>query len=321
MAGSLHMPSLSFLAQRLAIALALCCAIMAVSSCDSVEPSKDNLMVVEGFLNADAPLPEISITKAISLAEGLTDDPVAINDASLRLFLDGQLIPYGPSATPGIYTPRQQSLTSVPSGTVFSAEIEWQSQRATIQDVVPPPIAIERVTIDVPSAPVAAILVDTLRLDDPQVGARKGFIYPIDVTIDWKTNAEAEDSDNAFWIETRLIPQSDFSSTVLDVFLLTEEVLQEDTLEPARASGDNNLRSWSGVYAVPVADSLAPPPSHNLRVQLIRGTKAYADFARSRNAPERREPVSNIEGAIGIVAGIAIDALEFEVQDGVATAQ
>lgn len=289
--------------------------------CDSIEPSQDNLMVVEGFLNAEAPFPDIRITKAIPLDQGLDKEPEAINDASLRIFIDGAPVPYGPSSEAGVYKPLQSLIDAVPAGATFRAEIEWQSQTATITDIIPPPILIDSVSIKIPDAPVAAILVDTLRLDSPQVGARKGFIYPIDVTITWQTSPLVQNSDSEFWIETRLIPQSDFSSTVLDVFLLTEEVQKEDALESSRTVGDDNDRTWSGVYAIPVADSLAPLPMHDLRVQLVRGTQAYADFASSKNAPERREPVSNIDGAIGILAGIAVDAREFEVANGVASAQ
>ena len=100
-------------------------------------------------------------------------------------------------------------------------------------------------------------------------------------------------------------------------FLLTEDVQIEQTLTVENAS----YLSWSGVYAIQVTDSLSPPPTHNLTVQLIRGTKAYADFAASKNAPERREPVSNIDGAIGILAGIALDSLQFEVKNGLATSR
>lgn len=291
--------------------------LLLLAGCDSVEPTADNLLVVEGFLDAGKPLPTVRITRAQPLTVAGTgiNTNEAVTDASLSLVINDTPVPYRASSSmPGTYEPATSVFSVVPPQARFSAEVNWQSQRATTTDFVPPPIAIDNVSISVPETPVSAVLVDTLRLDNPEVGARKGFIYPIDVTISWHSEAPA--TDTTYWIEARLKPQSTFSSTVLDVFLLTEDVQVEDSL---RTTGIT--RTWSGVYAIPVADSLAPAPAHLLTVQLTRGTKAYADFAASRNAPERREPVSNIAGAIGILAGISLDAIVFEVKDGVATAQ
>ena len=302
---------------HLLLLFGLSCCIFSMG-CDSVEPSEDNIMVVEGFFDAGGPLPFITITKAQSLDQPSTIAPTYIQDASLRIFLDNREIIYAPSdQVQGAYAPISNTISNVPPNSQFRAEIEWQSQRASTQDIIPTPISIDSVSVLVPSKPVAAVLVDTLRLDNPNVGARKGYIYLIEVTISWTANTNQDATEAPYWIETRLIPHIDFSSTVLDVFLLTEEV----KLENDHVSTGTLQRSWSGVYAVPTPDSLSPPPSHNLTVQLIRSSKAYADFASSRNNPERREPVSNIDGAIGVLAGIARDALEFEVIDGLATAQ
>ena len=291
------------------------------SSCDSIEPSEENLFVVEGFLKAGAPLPLITITRARTLAESPTNAPVAIDDAVFAMYINNQSIPYAPSGTkPGKYAPVGNVMENVPPRAVFRAEIEWQSMRATTQDIVPPPITIDSVLIKIPNKPVAAVLLDTLRFDNPEVGARRGFIYPIDVTIQWTSDAETA-VDSSYWIETRLIPQTSFSSTVLDVFLLSEEVELENKLVPEGATDGTLRRVWAGVYAVSVTDSLSPPPAHNLTVQLIRSTRAYADFAASRNIPERREPISNIDGAIGVLAGIALDSIAFEVENGLATAR
>ena len=107
-------------------------------------------------------------------------------------------------------------------------------------------------------------------------------------------------------------PQIDFSSKVLDVFLLSEEVQLEQNVNRDAAA----RHSWTGVYAVPVNDSLSILTDHALTVQLLRGTNAYALFAASRNNPERREPISNIEGAIGIVAGISVATTQVAIEHG-----
>ena len=288
---------------------------VALLGCDSVEPTQDDLLVVEGFLNAGAPFPPIKLSTALALSDLTQNQQQALEDVQVKMLVDDQLVRYGPSEEVGQYLPIDNLLDVVPANAEFKAEIQWQGQTATVEDMIPPPIVIEYVEIDVPQSPVTAILVDTLRFDSPEVGARQGYIYAIDVTMRWSPAVPIAE-DSTFWIETRLIPQSDFSSTVLDVFLLTEEV----RLESAFASSSNAPQmTWSGVYAIPVADSLAPPPEHNVTIQLIRSTQAYADFAASRHTPERREPVSNIDGAIGVLAGIALDSIEFEVKDGVAT--
>ena len=50
-----------------------------------------------------------------------------------------------------------------------------------------------------------------------------------------------------------------------------------------------------------------------MKVSLLRSGPDYARFASSRDAPERREPVSNVRGALGIVAGISVDSLLLNV--------
>lgn len=301
---------------------ALLVALSTMTGCDSIEPSDNSQMVVEGFLEAGKPLPHIALTRTQTLEQSTSDNADFIRDATFRLWVDDIVFPYGPAnSETGTYAPLNNTIQSLPAGARFRAEISWQSQTAVSEDIIPPSISIDEVVIDVPDKPVTAILVDTLRFDNPQVGAQEGFIYLIDVTINWSVHDNNPETDSTYWVEARLIPQTAFSSTVLDVFLLSEEVLQENT--PALKSADllPQQRSWTGVYAVPVEDSLALPPTHDLTVQLVRGTRAYADFAASRNTPERREPISNIEGAIGILAGIALDSQVFEVKNGLATAR
>ncbi len=302
--------------------LFLAIVLLSINGCDSIEPSDTSQMVIEGFLEAGKPLPYISLSHTQTLEQSTSENLDFIRDASFRLYVDDIVFPYGPSsAVEGKYAPLNNTIQAIPAGAKFRAEISWQSQTAITEDIIPPPITIDEVRIDVPEKPVTAILVDTLRFDEPQVGAREGFIYLIDVTINWSIAENIPPTDSTYWIETRLIPQSEFSSTVLDVFLLSEEVLQENATGLKSAALLSNQRTWTGVYAVPVEDSLSSPPAHNLTVQLVRGTRAYADFAASRNTPERREPISNITGAIGILAGIALDSKAFEVKNGLATAQ
>ena len=284
--------------------------LLCFGACDSIEPIDNDFMVVEGFVDADKPLPALSLSHAQSLESAPAK--IAIRDATLNLTINGRTFPYVPSPwDAGKYVPAQDEAFEAPARAHFSIDINWHGQRITTNDAVPPPLQIDSLQVSIPDKPVAAILVDTLRLDTPQVGARKGFIYPIDVQIWWTTPFAETLSDSLYWIESRLKPQFDFSSKVLDVFLLTEEVQRERSMPIDGMS----RRQWKGVYAVPVADSLAPLPDHNVEVQLVRGSEAYGLYASSRNSPERREPVSNLEGAIGIVAGISLDSYWFAIQN------
>lgn len=288
--------------------------LLLVSRCDSIVPDTEALLVVEGYLDAGKPLPLISLRKAQSLSQSANEASTStIIDAEFRLILDRHTITYRPSViAPGKYEPVDAILSAVPARSRFRVEIDWQDRHATTEDIIPPPIKIDSVRLSVPDAPVTAILIDTLRLDTPQVGARKGFIYPIEVTVWWTNDFEETGIDSTYWIEARLRPDLAFSSKVLDVFLLSEAVQAERTIP----RDTRFRRSWTGVYAVPVADSLATAPPHSVSVQLLRGSQAYARFASSRNVPERREPISNIDGAIGILAGISLDTLTVEVVNG-----
>jgi len=163
--------------------------------------------------------------------------------------------------------------------------------------------------VAVPEKPVRAVLLDSLdiRFDSLDVGARQGFLYPVEVTLWWKT--DFDDTGEDFWIETQLKPRTTFSSEIVDFFLLPAEVFRERSVQPD-AFG---RREWTGVYAVPVDDEADPLPAHELKAALLRSGTDYARFATSRDDPQRREPVSNVAGGIGIVAGISVDSLRVEV--------
>jgi hypothetical protein len=50
-----------------------------------------------------------------------------------------------------------------------------------------------------------------------------------------------------------------------------------------------------------------------MRVSLVRSNASYAAFASSRRDPDRREPISNVRGAVGIAAGVAVDSVRITV--------
>jgi hypothetical protein len=49
----------------------------------------------------------------------------------------------------------------------------------------------------------------------------------------------------------------------------------------------------------------------------VRGDTAFASFAQTRTDPDRREPLSNVDGALGVALGVAVDSLSRVVESDV----
>ena len=276
--------------------------------CDTVVPGSEPVLVVEAFLQTDAPPPTIRLRQTGPLAGPYDPNGAqAVTDATVTLFLDTLIVPYqADPAAPGYYRPERTDLLLPPEAT-FTLEIAWRGHLIRARDALPPPIRIDSVQVSFPDAPVPAVLLDSLVLNDSlAIGARQGYLYPVEVTIWWRSLA---DPDSTYWVRPHLQPAVPFSSVVVDLFLRTEQVL----LELQSPTDGNGRRRWTGVYAVPVDSARAPLPAHTLRVALLRSGRAYARFAATREFPERREPVSNVDGGLGIVAGIALDSLRLTI--------
>jgi len=166
------------------------------------------------------------------------------------------------------------------------------------------------VRFSVGAEPVAAVLLDSLDIGldslNISLNTRRGFIYPVQVSIDWLVGDS--DSDPTYWIETKLNPITAFSSTIVDFFLLPSAIFPEDS-----ARKKDELHTWEGVYAVPVDKETDPLPIHDLRVAVLRSSVTYAQFASSLLDPVGREPTTNLTGAVGFVGGISVDSVRVQV--------
>ena len=290
------------------------CSVLAallLSGCDTVEPTETARLVVQGFLDAGRPLPVVTLRQSRSLERSYpADSTTAARGAVVRLRLGDEVVRYhAEPSRPGRYVPQGESGRTVPPRTSFELEVAWGRQQARAVGRIPPPIRLDSVQVNVPEHPVESVLLDSLRLDTLSGEARQGFAYPVEVTMWWPARLAAE-ADSGYWVRPHLKPSSSFSSSAVDFFLQKEAVLPEEGL-PASAAG---RRQWTGVYVVPVEQQTDPLPRHRLRVSLLRSTVDYARFAESRQAPERREPVSNVEGALGVVAGISVDSVSVWVE-------
>lgn len=284
--------------------------------CDTVTPGEGPLLVVEGFVDAERSLPTLTLRQAqpLDVAYPL-DATTAVMDAEVALQVDGQPVAYRPmDDPPGRYAP--DAAPTVPSGSRLALDVQWRGQRVTAESVVPPAIQIDSVRVRASDEPVEGIILDslfidpaqldTLQIDSLRTGASEGFVYLVEARVTWTAPAAA--SDSLYWVRAQLRPYLPVSLD--DFFFKPEQIFPEQ--EAAKQAGAR--REWTGVYAVPVAAEAAPLPPHTLRVALIRSGQDYARYASSRDDPQRRDPVSNVSGGVGILAGISVDSLRIQVE-------
>src|SRR5690606_36917301 len=141
---------------------------------------------------------------------------------------------------------------------------------------LPPRVEIMNVRAVPAEHPVEAVLLDSLQIDSLQTGARSALVYPVEVTLQWDTSSDAA-ADSAYWIRAQLKPFTDDLPGVIELFFRSELIVRED-----RVRVEDGLRTWTGVYLVPVNNESDPLPEHSLKVSLLRSDDDYARFASSR---------------------------------------
>lgn len=283
-------------------------ALLLLTRCDLAEPVPVESLVVETFLETGKPLPTVTLRQTRGLEDPATGTEDAAEGARVTLVLDGDSLAYEPDPNAlGQHRPLNTT-ADVPTGVSFQLDVRWNDVRAAAQGRTPPVIGIRDMCLSVPEAPVEAILVDSVRRDSLDIPAQEGFLYPIEVTVTWSREPEA--IDTSYWVRAQLRPSTSLQSggRVVDFFLQPAAVRREQRFQTV-----DDRHRWTGVYAVPVDSSDTPLPKHALTADLVRGDSAFADFAASRTDPERRAPVSNVEGALGIATAIALDSLRHVV--------
>lgn len=278
-----------------------------IAGCDTVAPTHRASLVVEAWFDTDSPLPPIRITSTQSVSKALSPEP-APQETRLQVTLGEQTIDYVRSQDdPLWFRPQEASTVSPAVGEPFELTIDAPGSSIVASGSMPPVIQLQDVLVSVPDEPISVVLVDSLNVGldslNLAVNATTGFIYPVQVSITWM--------DVGFdgWVEARLQPDDSFSSSLIDFFLLPSQVFPESS---AIAADDDRLQ-WQGVYAIPVPEADTPMPVHSLRVVLTRGDDRFARFTTSRDSPDRREPVSNVNGGLGFVGGVSSDSLRLDV--------
>ncbi|PSQ79610.1 MAG: hypothetical protein BRD41_06855, partial [Bacteroidetes bacterium QS_1_63_11] len=260
--------------------------------------------VVEAFLSTGRPLPTVTLRQTRPLNEPGDPPANAATGATVDLTIDGQSVSYEERPQrDGQYVPVEDVEVSARMPWQFT--VRWQGETARAHGTTPPPVELRKMCVEVSEAPVQAVVVDSLRRDSLDIPAEQNYLYPVDVSLEWRTDRLRAGEDTIHWVRPRLRPDTtESSSRVVNFFLRPVEVRREDQF-----SSQNGRRTWTGVYAVPVVDSTSALPSHDLTASLTRGDTAFAAFAGSRDDPERREPISNVEGGLGIATAVALDSL------------
>ena len=276
--------------------------------CDAVSPQSAPVLVVEAFAETDGELPPITLRQTLRMDAVYADAAAAAEGAVVRVILPTGSVRYRPvQGRAGLYEPEVSHILE--AGIPFTLEADWNGTHAVAAGRIPPRIRIFDVKTVAASEPVEAVLLDSLQLDSLQTGARSRYVYPIEVTVRWERSDHDVRADSLNWIRAQLKPFIDVVPGVVELIFRSEQIVRED-----RVALEGELRTWTGVYLVPVAREDDPLPAHSLKVALLRSDDDYARFASSRTAPDRREPVTNVEGGIGIVAGVSVDSLSFRIQ-------
>lgn len=275
----------------------LALAALLIAGCDVTRTDEPGTLVVEAYVETDAPLPPVRVSRTRAVAD---PRPAPEPLASVELFLNGQSVPYAEADEPGTYRPVPPFDTlRARAGDAFRLEVRSGTDVARGDGTVPPGLRDVFVALDVPADPVEAILLDSLRLplDSLQfeLPSRTGYVYPIVAALTWP------DAEPDWWVSLTVEPREPFSSTLLDYFLRPRSVSEEAALRDAAGGG-----SWTGVYAIPVDDAGAPVPVHDVVVTVVRGDADWAAWAASAGDPSRREPLSNVRGGVGLVVGVSV---------------
>ncbi|MEQ9104613.1 MAG: hypothetical protein RIE53_07925 [Rhodothermales bacterium] len=276
-------------------------AVWVLASCDAVVHEPPDLPVIEAYVVANQPLPEVSVRSVQSLTTPRSEGTTGREDANVVLHLNN--VPHAYTLLgDGRYGPVDHPVPVVRPGDRFTLQVTLQDRTILANGTVPPALSISAWTVTPSTDAIPAILVDTLAigLDSLDLGldAARGYVYPVQVDVAWDV------LDGGWWMEAQLVPDDAFSSSILDFFLLPNAVFPEDP----------TVRSvWKGVYAVPVPEENSPFPPHALMVALVRGDRAFASWAEIRANTRSRAGEGNVPGAIGFVGGIALDSIRIQL--------
>lgn len=292
--------------------------LLLLASCDTVHPEDTSHIVIDAYMFADEPVPEVRLWRSIPLSAPYPfDASTAIDDAHVRVTVGDMPITFA-QTQPGRYAPELGHVS--PEYASLALHVDWQGTSITAQSRVPPRIRIDSVSVSrseqavrgliLDSLLIDPVILDSLGVDSLRVGAEESFVYLVEATMHWTVGFREVEQDSAWWVRTQLAPTLDARGFTDEYFLRSEQI-QRERQAATRSPGH---RYWSGVYAVPVDASDAPMPPHELRISLVRSPQEYARFVAGRSSPKDREPPTNVSGARGIFTGLSLDSLVVPVE-------
>lgn len=270
--------------------------VLALWGCDvgPVEPA--DTLVIEMFAQSEMDFPEVRVVLPGDLSSR-NPDGAPIVDATVAVEVGTRevmrYVHHGDR--PGWYRPATAG--QLRSGETFTLRVDRDGQRLRASSLMPPRLALDSLRLTPSPFPVRAALLDSLQLDSLSI--RQGWVYTVQVEAWWKAPTATDDH----FLHVR-VGSPQFSSVLVDLFLPKDRIDPERSLFTAPGLG-----YWKGLYAVAVDEAEDPLPRHQVRLGFVRGGLAYAQYMASRDQPLRREPVSNVTGGRGIVAGISLDSL------------
>lgn len=270
--------------------------VMVLFGCDTGEVAPADTLVVEMFAQSERAYPEVRVVIPGDLTSR-DPDGAPIVDATVAVEVGTRdVMRYVPNGDrPGWYRPATTG--TLRAGERFTLRVDREKQRVRASSSLPPYFALDSLRLTPSLTPVRAALLDSLQLDS--LAIRQGWVYTVNVEAWWNGAPPVEES----YLHVR-VGSPQFSSVLVDLFL------PKDRIDPERALlGASGVGYWNGLYAVAVAEASDPLPRHQVRLGFVRGGLAYAQYMASRDQPLRREPVSNVSGGRGIVAGISMDTL------------
>ncbi len=261
--------------------------LLVTTGCDA-RVTASNALVVEAYFESGEPLGAVRLSRTAPLAAMTDSEPV---EAEVRVEVDGLSVMYLPeTANPGSFIP-SISVEALP-GMEVVLEATTPDGQVSAVTIMPPVIAIDSATVLASPAPVrAAVTIDGATTDR--------WVYTFGVEIHW-TSSEVDDG---WWVRPLIRPPEGTPDESGNAFVRLSALAPEDEFaNPA----DPSVRYWEGAYAIIVPGSDDPLPSHEIELVLLRGGLDYAQFLQSA-AGGSGNPIGNVKGGLGIVAGLSID--------------
>ena len=285
--------------------------------CDTAQTDYEQELVIESYAFPEGVLPDVKLSTTLPLDQpNGFGDPVPESKVDLRIFNGSVWVGYD-SEAPGLFVAAREFFLE--EGDTLQLEVRWNQRFAEATTMIPPAMKVESARVIPGEEAVSGLVLDSLffdplqvdgiRLDTLRTGATQGYIYLVEVTVHWRADYLIGDNKSDYWIRTQLSPEDFDRGRLDDYFLRPEQLFQERLV----SRDEDGFYEWVGVYAIPVETAQDTLPEHRLRVALIRSTQAYAQFVSGTGSPRHREPSSNIQGALGIFAGVSVDTVTVTV--------